>query len=83
MPNVLIGSFKTAKTDRDAEQALAAPQVARGDGGLPQLQSLGGVNQHLHGFLYTGLQQVLQRVIVFVLGERGRKEETAMTLTAA
>lgn len=70
MPHVLISSLKAAEPDGDAEQSLAPPQVAGSDGGFPQLQRLGGVNQHLHWFLHTGLQQVFQGVVVLVLQEQ-------------
>lgn len=44
MPHVLIGSLKAAEANGDTEQALTPPQVAWGHRGLPQLQSLWGVN---------------------------------------
>ena len=72
MPDVFIRSLKAAESYRDPQQALAPPHVARGDGGFPQLQCLGGVDQHSHRFLHAGLQQVLQRVVVLVLMWRWR-----------
>lgn len=67
MPDVLIGSFEAAEADADTQKALASPHVARGDGGLPQLQCLAAIHQHLHRLLHVSLQEVLQRVVVFVL----------------
>ena len=67
MPDILIGSLKAAEANGDAQQTLASPHVTRGNGGLPQLQGLGGVDQHPDWLLNAGLQQVLQCVIIFVL----------------
>ena len=73
MPDVLIGSLEAAEAYGDTQQALATPEVAWGDGGLPELQGLRGVNQHSNWLLHTGLQQVLQSVIVLVLKHRQGK----------
>ena len=67
MPHVLVGPVEAAEADADPQEALAAPQAAGGHRGLSQLQCLAAVHQHLNGTLHVHLEQVFQRVIVFVL----------------
>lgn len=43
MPDIFIDSLKAAEANADPEQPLAAPHVARYDGGLPHCQSLAAV----------------------------------------
>lgn len=82
MPDILIGSLEATEPDGDAEQSLASPQVAGSDCGFPQLKCLGGVNQHLNWFFHTGLEQVFQGVVVFVLQEKNRGEMGEQRVTA-
>jgi hypothetical protein len=67
MPNVFVGPVKAAETNANPQQALAAPQVARCDRGLPQLQGFAAVDEHFYRLLNVGFQQILQSVIVFIL----------------
>ena len=75
MPNILVCALKTAEANGDPEQALSSPHGAGCDGGLPELQGLGGVNQHLDRLLHAGLQQVLQGVVILVLDPLGIEKE--------
>lgn len=44
MPDILIGSLKAAKADADPQKTLAAPHVARSNGGFPQLEGFAAVH---------------------------------------
>lgn len=67
VPNIFVGPIETAEPDANPQQALAAPQVAGCDRGLPQLQGFAAVDEHLHRLLHVGFQQVLQSVVVLIL----------------
>lgn len=66
VPNIFVGPIEAAEPDANPQQALAAPQVAGCDRGLPQLQGFAAVDEHLHRLLHVGFQQVLQSVVVLI-----------------
>lgn len=66
VPNIFVGPIEAAEPDANPQQALAAPQVAGCDRGLPQLQGFAAVDEHLHRLLHIGFQQVLQSVVVLI-----------------
>lgn len=71
VPNVTGDSLEAAEADGDADQAVAPPQGAGRDDGLPQGQGSAAVELQGDGPTHVLLQHVLQGVVVLVLaGEK-------------
>lgn len=77
VPDIFVGPIEAAKTNADPQKALAAPHIAGSHRRLPELQCLAAVDQHLHRLLHVCFQQVLEGVIVFILGGgEGMKQQS-------
>lgn len=70
VPDVLIGSFKAAKSDASTQQTLTPPHVAGCHLQLPHALRFWVVNFNSDRFLHIGFQEVPQQITFFTLGRK-------------
>ena len=57
VPDVFVGAFERAESDRDAEQALTAPSGGRSDADLSHVLILRRINRHPHRLVDIGYRR--------------------------
>lgn len=68
MPDILIGSFKRTEANRDTQETLATPHLTWNNVNLSHCLCLGAVYCKLNFTLNIELQEILQSVVILILG---------------